>query len=75
MPLPSTTARATGVILAVITVFLGGLVIVGGVQNQTGVAAVTEVIGGVLLILIAVIVVVLVAFPEYVRRWLHRRRR
>lgn len=74
MPLPSTTARATGFILAVITAFLAALLIVNAVRGETGGTAVTEVIGGALLILIAVIVAALVAIPEQIRRWLHRRR-
>jgi len=75
MPLPSPTARATGLIIAVITMFLGGLVIYNAVHAQGGATAATQVIGGLLLVAIALIVAVLVAIPERVRAILNRRRR
>ena len=63
---PSPTARATGMMLAVVTAFLAGLLI----KDSGG--SVTAIIAGVLLILLAVAVAVLVAAPGRVRTLLRR---
>jgi hypothetical protein len=63
---PSPTARATGMMLAVVTAFLAGLLI----KDSGG--SVTAIIAGVLLILLAVVVAVLVAAPGRVRTLLRR---
>ena len=63
---PSPAARATGLVLAVVTAFLAGLLI----KDSGG--SVTAIVAGALLILLAVAVAVLVVAPGRVRALLRR---
>jgi predicted lipid-binding transport protein (Tim44 family) len=71
---PSPTARASGFVIALVTAFLGGLLVEEAIGGMSGAAAVGQVIGGLLLIALAVFVGVLVLFPAYVRDVIARRR-
>ncbi len=72
--LPSPTARATGFLIALITAFLGALLIEGAVTGMSGGAAAGQIVGGALLIALAVFVAALVLFPAWIRGRLGRRR-
>jgi hypothetical protein len=66
---PSNTARATGLAIGVITVFLAILTIGDGLTggSSTGEAALRVVIGAVL-VLVGVVVSLLAVFPAQIRR-------
>lgn len=64
---PSPTARATGFLIAVITLFLAVMMIIDA-PDAGGIEAVIRAVVGVALVLVAVAVGVLVLFPEQVRR-------
>ena len=70
--LPSTTARVTGLLIAVITAFLGVLVVRGAVQDLSGAAEAAQIAAGALLLLLGGAVALLVLIPGRVRDWLHR---
>jgi hypothetical protein len=61
-------------VIALVTAFLGGLLVEEAIGGMSGGAAVGQVIGGLLLIALAVFVGVLVLFPAYVRDVIARRR-
>ncbi len=71
---PSPTARVSGFVIALVTAFLGGLLIEQAISGMSGAAAVGQIIGGLLLIALVVFVGVLVLFPAQVRDVIARRR-
>lgn len=74
-PLPSTTARATGLILAVVTAFLAVLMVYQSVTgDSSGIDGAARIVGGVALVVLAVVVGVLSIAPAMVRDWFQRRR-
>jgi hypothetical protein len=74
-PLPSSVARATGLMLAVVTAVLATLMVYqAATGDASGLDAVLRVGAGVLLVILAVVVGVLSAVPAMVRDWFQRRR-
>lgn len=74
-PLPSSTARVTGLMLAVVTAFFAFLMIFQSVTGDaTGIDGAARIVGGVALVLLAVVVGVLSVAPAMVRDWFARRR-
>ncbi len=75
-PLPSPTARASGLLIAVITAFFAVLVLRDGLTgDHTTIDATLRIFAGVSLIALSLAVGVLVLAPEVVRRLLAGRRR
>ena len=76
MAMPSTTARATGFMVALVTAVLAVLMVRDAIAGEaTGVDAALRAIAGIALIAIALLVAVLVLFPAQLRRLLAARRR
>ena len=74
-PLPSTTARVTGLMIAVLTAFLAILMMYEAATGDlSGVDAVLRIVAGVTLVALAVVVGLLSLAPGQVRNWLRRRR-
>ncbi len=74
-PLPSSTARVTGLMLAVVTAFFAALMIVQSVTGDaSGVDGAARIVGGILLVALAIVVGVLSVAPAMVRDWFARRR-
>jgi hypothetical protein len=72
--LPSRNARATGLIIAVITAFLAILMITDGAGNGGG-EGIVRVVAGVLLVGLSVVVGALSLFPAQIARAVRRRSR
>ena len=73
-PLPSKSARFTGLMVAVITAFLSVLLIADAFSDRGGtVDGVTRIIAGALMVLIALVVGVLSVFPAQIARMVRRR--
>lgn len=66
--IPSNTARATGLMIAVITAFLAVLMIVDAAGKSSGADAIARMVGGALLVLLALVVGALSVFPAQIRR-------
>ena len=76
MAMPSTTARATGFMVALVTAVLAMLMVRDAVAGEaTGIDQILRAVAGVTLVAIALLVAVLVLFPAQVRRLLAARRR
>ena len=74
-PLPSTTARVTGLMIAVLTAFLASLMVYQSVTGDaSGIDGVARIAGGIALIVLAIVVGVLSIAPGMVRDWFARRR-
>ena len=74
-PLPSSTARVTGLMLAVVTAFFAALMIFQSVTGDaSGIDGAARIVGGVLLVALAIVVGVLSVAPAMVRDWFARRR-
>lgn len=74
-PLPSTTARVTGLMIAVITAFLAVLMVYQALTGDAARIDVTlRIAAAVALVVLAVIVGVLSVAPGAVRDWVRRRR-
>lgn len=74
-PLPSPTARASGLLIAVITAFFAVLVLRDGLTSEhTAVDAALRIFAGISLIALSLAVGALVLFPEVIRRLLARGR-
>lgn len=74
-PLPSTTARVTGLMIAVLTAFLAILMMYEAATGDlSGIDAVLRIVAGVTLVALAVVVGLLSLAPGQVRNWLRRRR-
>ncbi len=74
--LPSPTARASGLLIAVVTAFFAVLVLRDGLTGDYAtIDATLRIIAGVSLIALSLAVGVLVLFPEVIRRLLARGRR
>ena len=74
-PLPSTTARVTGLMIAVLTAFLAILMMYEAATGDlSGIDAVLRIVAGVMLVALAVVVGLLSLAPGQVRNWLRRRR-
>ncbi len=65
--LPSPTARATGFMIALVTASLAVVMIKDAVTRASGASAATQVVGGLLLLLLALAVGALVLVPGRVR--------
>lgn len=75
-PLPSPTARASGLLIAVITAFFAILILRDGLTGDyAAIDATLRIVAGVSLIALSLAVGVLVLAPEVVRRLLAGRRR
>jgi hypothetical protein len=70
--LPSRNARATGLLIAIVTGFLAVLMIVDGAGNG-GSEGIVRVVIGVMLVALALVVGVLSLFPAHIARWARRR--
>ena len=74
-PLPSMTARVTGLMIVVLTAFLAVLMVYQSLTGDaSGIDVVARIIGGSLLIVLAIVVGVLSLVPGMVRDWFARRR-
>lgn len=74
-PLPSTTARITGLMIAVLTAFLAVLMVYQSVTGAaSGIDGAARIAGGGALIVLALAVGVLSVAPGMVRDWFARRR-
>lgn len=74
-PLPSTTARVTGLMIAVLTAFLAILMTYeGATGDSSGIDSVLRIVAGVTLVALALVVGLLSLAPGQVRNWLGRRR-
>jgi hypothetical protein len=74
-PLPSTAARVTGMMIAVLTAFLAILMMYqAATGDSSGIDAVVRIVAGVTLVALAVVVGLLSLAPGQVRDWLRRRR-
>lgn len=74
-PLPSTTARATGFILAVVTAFLAVVMVYEAASgSSSGIDAALRMAAGGALVALAVVVGVLSVAPAMVRDWFRRKR-
>lgn len=74
-PLPSNTARATGLMLAVVTLFLAVLMIYQSISGDaSGIDVAARIAGGIALVALAIVVGVLSVAPAMVRDWFQRRR-
>ncbi len=74
-PLPSNFARATGLILAVVTAMLAiGMVYQAASGDAGGIDQIGRMVAGVLLVVLAVVVGVLSVAPAMVRDYFQRRR-
>lgn len=74
-PLPSNTARATGLMLAVVTLFLAVLMIYQSISGDaSGIDSAARIAGGIALVALAIVVGVLSVAPAMVRDWFQRRR-
>ena len=74
-PLPSTTARVTGLLIAVVTAALATLMVYQSLTGDaTGIDGVARIAGGIALIVLAIVVGVLSIVPGMVRDWFARRR-
>jgi hypothetical protein len=72
-PLPSPTARVSGVMIAIITFAIAGVMVYNGATgDNAGIDSAMRIVAGVLLILLAIAVAVLSASPDTVRRLLRR---
>ncbi len=74
-PLPSTTARATGLMIAVVTAFLSVLMVYQALTGEAaGIDGVARITGGIALFVLAMVVGILSVAPGAVRDWFARRR-
>lgn len=74
-PLPSTTARVTGLMIAVLTAFLAILMVYEAATGDlSGIDAVVRIVAGVTLVALAIVVGLLSLAPGQVRDRLRRRR-
>jgi hypothetical protein len=74
-PLPSTTARATGFLIAAVTLFVSILMIFQTVSGDaSGIDGAARLIGGAFMVLLAIVVGTLSVAPAMVRDWFQRRR-
>jgi hypothetical protein len=74
-PLPSTTARVTGLMIAVLTAFLAILMMYQAATGElSGIDAVLRIVAGVALVALAIVVGLLSLAPGQVRNLLRRRR-
>lgn len=73
-PMPTSFARATGVLLAVITGIVGAYVLWNGIQDESASAGVARIVVGALVLLLALVVGVLSLAPELVASLARRRR-
>ena len=74
-PLPSSTARVTGLMLAVVTAFFAALMIFQSVTGDaSGIDGAARIVGGIALVALAIVVGVLSVAPAQVRDWFARRR-
>lgn len=74
-PLPSTTARVTGLMIAVLTAFFAFLMVHQSVTGDaSGIDGVARIAGGIALIILAMVVGTLSVAPGMVREWFARRR-
>ncbi len=71
--LPSPTARATGFMIALVTAFLAVVMIKDALTHASGASAAIQVVGGLLLVLLALAVGALVLVPGRVRALFRRR--
>ncbi len=74
-PLPSTTARATGLLIAVVTLFVSILMIYQSVTGDaSGIDGAARIVGGTFMVLLAIVVGALSIAPGMVRDLFARRR-
>ena len=74
-PLPSTTARATGLLIAVVTLFVSILMIYQSVTGDaSGIDGAARIVGGTFMVLLAIVVGTLSVAPGMVRDRFARRR-
>ena len=74
-PLPSTTARATGLLIAVVTLFVSILMIYQSVTGDaSGIDGAARIVGGTFMVLLAIVVGTLSVAPAMVRDLFARRR-
>ena len=72
--LPSRTARLSGLVLAVITFVLSAMIFFGAFDEETTASMVGRAILGLAMLLLALFVGALVAFPGQIRDYFARRR-
>ncbi len=74
-PLPSTTARATGLMIALVTLFISILMIYQSVSGEaTGIDGAARIVGGIAMGALAIVVGALSVAPGMVRDLFARRR-
>jgi hypothetical protein len=74
-PLPSTTARVTGLMIAVLTMFLAVLMVYQTVTGDaSGIDGMARIVGGIVMIALGIAVGVLSVAPGLVRDWFARGR-
>lgn len=72
--LPSTGARLSGAMLAVLTAALSFLLIYNALLSATGIDAIVRIAGGLAMLLLAIVVGLLSLAPQVVQSWVSRRR-